>query len=114
MRTNCSSARAELLRGQFFQPPSERFLKDYFSDAQRYSGAGVPRENMPAQNFVIHPQSHQPYFTDEGAAILRDIQWGFDIPQTRFISLLCHFSVYFLRRVPLQVSFPPHSLKYSK
>ena len=54
-------------------------------------------------NFVEHPSNHKRFFTDEAVAILRDIMWGFDLRQKRFVTLLCHFSVFFLRRVPLQV-----------
>ena len=96
--------------GTRFTPSEEQLLFDYLADGDRYSKG----ERLPVINTILHVDNSQPFCTDEAIAILRAIQYEFDISQIRFQTLICYFSVYFLRRTPTLDEFPSRRLLHGR
>jgi len=69
---------------------------------------------MGACNYVPHPDNSRPFLTDEAAAILRAIMFEFNVSQKSFPTMLCYWSLFFLRRVPSLDEFPSRALLPSR
>jgi hypothetical protein len=95
------SARNKVLSEQWIQWPDEMLLVKILDTCGRISSG----EMLAAQNTKVHAQTGQPFLTDEAAAILRAIVFEFDISLTRMPTLLCYFSLFFLRRSPTEAEF---------
>ena len=91
---NIETERAIRMEQQHFKPSTDKLLVDWLKDAERHSAG----EQLPRQLLEIHPDNRQRWFKDSALSTIRHIIFSYNIPTTRFGSLLCSFAVLLLGR----------------